>query len=135
MRFLKISGPGVVHDEAFCPNCHVLLDAQEGYQVCHLCHNRLQNRYVRQSACVSGKVSAPQHRGLADGPTGVGPRLARRGGFREPWQGLVRGGAPGLSPWGLLRHTSGLESLLSGMPSKNTWSMFTRSAHIRAKAM
>jgi len=29
MRFLKISGPGVVHDEAFCPNCHVLLDAQE----------------------------------------------------------------------------------------------------------
>jgi hypothetical protein len=38
MRFLKISGPGVVHDEAFCPNCHVLLDAQEGYQVCHLCH-------------------------------------------------------------------------------------------------
>ena len=37
MRFLNISGPGVVPDEDFCPNCHVLLDQHDGYQVCPLC--------------------------------------------------------------------------------------------------
>jgi len=38
MRFLSISGPGVMPDETFCPNCHVLLDDQGDYKVCHLCH-------------------------------------------------------------------------------------------------
>jgi hypothetical protein len=38
MRFLNISGPGVIPDETFCPNCHVLLDDLDGYKVCHLCH-------------------------------------------------------------------------------------------------
>ena len=37
MRFLNISGPGVMKDDAFCPNCHVLLDERDGYKVCHLC--------------------------------------------------------------------------------------------------
>lgn len=38
MRFLTISGPGVMSDETFCPNCHVLLDDRDGYKVCQLCH-------------------------------------------------------------------------------------------------
>jgi len=37
MRFLNISGPGVMADEAFCPHCHVLLDERDGYKVCYLC--------------------------------------------------------------------------------------------------
>ncbi len=38
MRFLNISGPGVAKDEDFCPNCHVLLDDQDDYKACPLCH-------------------------------------------------------------------------------------------------
>jgi ligand-binding sensor protein len=38
MRFLQISGPGVANDEAFCPYCQVMLEDQEGYKVCRLCH-------------------------------------------------------------------------------------------------
>ena len=38
MRFLHLSGPGVMPDEAFCPNCHVLLDDRGEYKVCQLCH-------------------------------------------------------------------------------------------------
>jgi hypothetical protein len=38
MRFLNISGPGVATDDEFCPHCHVMLEAREGYQVCNLCH-------------------------------------------------------------------------------------------------
>jgi len=37
MRFLNITGPGVVRDDGFCPNCHVRLEEQDGYQVCPLC--------------------------------------------------------------------------------------------------
>ena len=37
MRFLHIDGPGVAKDEEFCPNCHVLLDARDGYKVCVMC--------------------------------------------------------------------------------------------------
>ena len=37
MRFLKTSGPGVAADEDFCPNCHMLLDERDRYQVCPLC--------------------------------------------------------------------------------------------------
>jgi hypothetical protein len=37
MRFLNIYGPGVAKDEEFCPNCHVLLDARDGYKVCTMC--------------------------------------------------------------------------------------------------
>jgi hypothetical protein len=39
MRFLTISGPGVVQDEDFCPNCHALLDERDGYKVCLLCQH------------------------------------------------------------------------------------------------
>lgn len=42
MRCLDIYGPGVVEDEAFCPNCHVLLDEQEGEKICHLCHYQMR---------------------------------------------------------------------------------------------
>jgi hypothetical protein len=38
MRFLTISGPGVANDEACCPHCHVMLEEQDDYQVCRLCH-------------------------------------------------------------------------------------------------
>jgi ribosomal protein S27AE len=49
MRFLNISGPGVVNDEEFCPNCHVLLEDRDGYRACSLCHydTRQQTRQGR----------------------------------------------------------------------------------------
>ena len=37
MRFLNISGPGVMKDDECCPNGHVLLDSRDGYKVCHVC--------------------------------------------------------------------------------------------------
>jgi len=52
MRFLNISGPGLMPDEMFCPNCHVLLDDQGEHKVCHLCHygtrQPTRQRHVRQ---------------------------------------------------------------------------------------
>jgi uncharacterized Zn finger protein (UPF0148 family) len=51
MRFLTISGPGVAHDEDFCPNCHTLLEDRDGYKICPLCqHDTRQGamqRWVR----------------------------------------------------------------------------------------
>jgi len=38
MRFLNINGPGVVSDDEFYPQCHVLLEDRDGYKVCGLCH-------------------------------------------------------------------------------------------------
>ena len=48
MRFLNISGPGVMKDDDFCPNCHVLLDKGDGYKVCPLCHYDTRQGAQRQ---------------------------------------------------------------------------------------
>jgi hypothetical protein len=38
MRFLNISGPDVMKDEEFCPNCHVRMDERDGYKFRRLCY-------------------------------------------------------------------------------------------------
>jgi hypothetical protein len=52
MRFLTMSGPGVATDEAFCPHCHVRLEARDGYQVCGLCHVDIRQQAGQQRILV-----------------------------------------------------------------------------------
>jgi hypothetical protein len=68
MRFLHLSGPGVMPDEAFCPNCHVLLDDRGESRVCQLCHD--DTRQPTRQRRVRHREDLDN---LADLATGVGP--------------------------------------------------------------